>query len=210
MQERTVRTFLPAVMKKGEETNSMKINTKSLVICAMFAALTCAVAPISIPLPGGVPITLQQVSIMLAGLLLGAKLGALSQLVYVLLGAFGLPVFAGFHGGMGSILGPSGGFLVGYPFLAAVCGLIYWKWGRQRSGAAKYGVMALAMVLGNALLYVFGLGWFMHVTGNTLGQAMVLCMLPFIPGDVLKMVAVGVIVPQLERALRSVNLEAFA
>ena len=50
----------------------------------------------------------------------------------------------------------------------------------------------------------------MHVTGNTLGQAMVLCMLPFIPGDVLKMVAVGVIVPQLERALRSVNLEAFA
>lgn len=132
----------------------MKINTKSLVICAMFAALTCAVAPISIPLPGGVPITLQQVSVMLAGLLLGAKLGALSQLVYVLLGAFGLPVFAGFHGGMGSILGPSGGFLVGYPFLAAVCGLIYWKWGRQRSGAAKYGVMALAMVLGNALLYV--------------------------------------------------------
>ena len=188
----------------------MKLTTYELVLCALCAAVTCVLAPISVPLAGEVPISLATFAVLLSGILLGAKYGAISQLVYVLLGAFGLPVFAGFHGGMGSILGPSGGFLVGYPFLAAVCGLIYWKWGRQRSGAAKYGVMALAMVLGNALLYVFGLGWFMHVTGNTLGQAMVLCMLPFIPGDVLKMVAVGVIVPQLERALRSVNLEAFA
>ncbi|MBO6150245.1 MAG: biotin transporter BioY [Clostridium sp.] len=188
----------------------MKFSTKNLVVCAMFAALTCAVAPISIPLPGGVPITLQQVSVMLAGLLLGAKLGFVSELIYLLLGAFGLPVFAGLSGGVAKILGPSGGFLMGYPILAAVCGLIYWKMGKYRTGMVKYAVMGAAMLLGNIVLYVMGLGWFMHVTGNTLGQAMVLCMLPFIPGDILKMVVVGILVPQLERALRSVDSEVFA
>ena len=188
----------------------MKLTTKNIVVCAMFAALTCAVAPISIPLPGGVPITLQQVSVMLAGLLLGAKLGAMSEVIYLLLGAFGLPVFAGFSGGLAKIVGPSGGFLVGYPFLAAICGYIYWKWGRQKSGAAKCAAMAAGMLLGNVVLYILGLGWFMHVTGNNLQQAMVLCMLPFIPGDILKMVVVGVLVPQLERALRAVNIEAVA
>ncbi len=188
----------------------MKISTKNIVMCAMFAALTCAVAPISIPLPGGVPITLQQVSVMLAGLLLGAKLGAISELVYLLLGAFGLPVFAGLSGGLGRIAGPSGGFLMGYPVLAAICGLIYWRWGRFRTGAVKYAVMAAAMLLGNAALYAIGLSWFMHVTGNTLEQAMVLCMLPFIPGDILKMIAVGALVPQLEKALKAAGAEVFA
>ncbi|MBQ2140822.1 MAG: biotin transporter BioY, partial [Acidaminococcaceae bacterium] len=80
-------------MKKTDTAGvSSGSTTKTYVSCALFAALTCVIAPVSIPLPGGVPITLQQVTVMLAGLLLSPKLGFLSQLIYVLLGAFGLPV----------------------------------------------------------------------------------------------------------------------
>ncbi len=179
----------------------MKLTTKDLVLCALFTALACAVSPISIPLPGGVPVTLQQVAVMLAGLVLGPKLGALSMLVYLLLGAVGLPVFAGLTGGLSRIVGPSGGFLVAYPILAAICGGIYFRFGRHESGMKKYLAMAAGMLIGNAVLYVFGLSWFMYILGRNLQEALALCMLPFIPGDILKMVVTGILVPRLEKAL---------
>lgn len=74
----------------------MKESTKNLVLCAMCAAITCVLAPLSIPMPSGVPISLATFSVMLAGVLLGAKYGTVSQLIYLILGAVGLPVFAGY------------------------------------------------------------------------------------------------------------------
>lgn len=184
----------------------MKLTTKDLVLCALFAALACAVSPISIPLPGGVPVTLQQVAVMLAGLILGAKLGALSMLVYLLLGAVGLPVFAGLTGGLSRIVGPSGGFLVAYPILAAICGAIYFKLGRHETGTKKYLAMAAGMIIGNIVLYIVGLSWFMYVLGRTLPETLALCMIPFIPGDCLKMIVTGLLVPRLEQALAGVQV----
>lgn len=186
----------------------MKLTTNDMVLCALFTALACAVSPISIPLPGGVPVTLQQVAVMLAGLILGPKLGALSMLVYLLLGAAGLPVFAGLTGGLAKIVGPTGGFLVAYPILAAICGGIYFKFGRHETGAKKYLVMAGGMLLGNIVLYIFGLGWFMYILGRSLPEAMTLCMIPFIPGDCLKMVVTGLLVPRLEQALAGIRVPA--
>ena len=91
---------------------------------ALMAALTAVGAQISIPLPfTPVPFTLQVPMVVLSGLLLGVRYGALSQVVYLLLGAIGLPVFAKFSAGLGIILGPTGGYLVSYPFAAAVAGL---------------------------------------------------------------------------------------
>lgn len=193
-------------MKKINTAGAVSSGTKTYVSCALFAALTCVIAPVSIPLPGGVPITLQQITVMLAGLLLGPKLGFLSQLVYVLLGAFGLPVFAGFTGGFDKIAGPSGGFLIGYPFLALICGLIYWTFGRKQSGLKKYLVLAAAMLLGNIFLYILGLGFFMFNTGSNLASALTLCMIPFIPGDLLKMVITALLLPTLEKALRAAHV----
>src|SRR5829696_7645933 len=86
------------------------------------AAVTAAAAQITIPL-SPVPFTLQVLAVILSGLLLGVRHGALAQAVYVLVGAIGVPVFAGFKGGLGILLGPTGGYLISYPIAAAVAGL---------------------------------------------------------------------------------------
>src|ERR687889_115461 len=88
------------------------------------AAVTAVTAQITIPLPfSPVPFTLQVLAVILSGLLLGPRYGALSQAIYVLIGAIGVPVFAGFSGGLGIVLGPTGGYLLSYPAAAAVAGL---------------------------------------------------------------------------------------
>ena len=92
----------------------MKLTTYELVLCAFCAAVTCILAPLSVPLAGEVPISLATFAVLLSGILLGGKLGALSQIVYVLLGSVGVPVFAGWTGGIGITLGVTGGYIIGY------------------------------------------------------------------------------------------------
>ena len=112
-----------------------------MVLCAFCAAVTCVLAPISVPLAGEVPISLATFAVLLSGILLGAKFGAISQLVYVLLGSVGVPVFAGWTGGIGITLGVTGGYIIGYILMAFVAGLLYHHFGRDASGARKYAVM---------------------------------------------------------------------
>ena len=97
------------------------MKTRDLVICALFAAMTAILAQISIPFPGGVPLTLQLLSISLCGVLLGSKRGFMSILVYIILGAIGLPVFAGFSGGFQYIVGYSGGFISSCSIYCRIC-----------------------------------------------------------------------------------------
>ena len=92
----------------------MKMTTHDLVLCALCAAVTCILAPLSVPLAGEVPISLATFAVLLSGILLGAKLGGLSQVIYVLLGSVGVPVFAGWTGGIGITLGVTGGYIIGY------------------------------------------------------------------------------------------------
>ena len=91
----------------------MKLTTYEMVLCAFCAAVTCVLAPISVPLAGEVPISLATFAVLLSGILLGAKFGAISQLIYVLLGSVGVPVFAGWTGGIGITLGVTGGYIIG-------------------------------------------------------------------------------------------------
>ena len=97
----------------------MKRKTLDIVYCGIFATITAILAQISIPLPGGVPLTLQTFAVSLAGILLGSKKGFISILVYVLMGAIGLPVFSGFSAGIGAIVGPTGGFILSFPIDSA-------------------------------------------------------------------------------------------
>lgn len=187
-----------------------KFTVKSIVLCAMFAALCCATAPISIPLPGGVPITLQTAAVFLAALLLGPLYGFVAVLVYVLLGAVGLPVFAGFSGGIGSLVGMSGGFIMSWPFAALLAGFIYFKFGRNAKGVAKYVDMIVAMMLGSVVIYAVGLTQFIFLTHMSIKAALLACMIPFIPGDILKMVLVAIIVPVLEKAMKSIFADELA
>ncbi|MBE5998883.1 MAG: biotin transporter BioY [Eubacteriales bacterium] len=179
-----------------------RLDTRSLVLCALCAALTCILAPISIPLAAGVPISLATFTVMLSGVLLGARLGAVSQLIYVLLAAAGLPVLAGWTGGIGVITGMTGGYIVGYILLAFLTGLIYKPFSHSTNMGQRLGFMTLGMVVGTIALYTLGTAWFMFVTGMTLQASLAACVLPFLPGDICKMIAVLIVAPQIEAAIR--------
>lgn len=179
-----------------------KPNTRELVLCALCAALTCILAPISIPLSAGVPISLATFTVMLSGVLLGGRLGAVSQLIYVLLAAVGLPVLAGWTGGIGIIAGMTGGYIVGYILLAFLTGLIYKPFSRSTNMGTRLGFMALGMIVGTVALYALGTAWFMIVTGMTLRASLAACVLPFLPGDACKMAAVLIVAPPIEAAIR--------
>lgn len=184
------------------QSKSALSDTRNLVLCALCAAITCILAPLSIPLAGGVPISLATFAVMLAGVLLGGSLGAISQLLYVLLGAIGLPVFAGWTGGFGIVLGMTGGYIIGYIPLAFFTGLIYWPFRRSTNMAVRIGAMVAGMTVGNIVLYVLGTAWFMVSTGMTLQASLAACVVPFIPGNFIKMAAVALIAPPIEAALR--------
>lgn len=180
----------------------MKMSTYDLVLCALCAAVTCVLAPLSIPLAGEVPISLATFAVLLSGILLGGKLGALSQLVYVLLGSVGVPVFAGWTGGIGITLGVTGGYIIGYIPMAFVAGFLYHLYGRNASGARKYVVMFGSMILATAVLYLFGTAWFMAQTGMTLGASLAACVIPFLPGDLIKIAAVMLVAVPIEAAVK--------
>lgn len=180
------------------------MKTKNLVLTAVCAAITCALAPLSVPIAGLVPITLATFAVMLSGMLLGGRMGALSQVVYLLIGAVGLPVFSGYKAGLGVLLGPTGGYLIGYIPLAFIAGAVYAAWGKKASGFKKYAVMLGAMILGTAVLYAFGTAWYCIVTETGVVSALAWCVVPFLIGDAAKMAAVMMLAPALEKALSKI------
>ena len=157
---------------------------------ALFAALTALFTCISIPI-GPVPINLATLSVLLAGALLGARWGAISQLIYVALGAVGLPVFSGFSGGLGKLLGPTGGYIVGYVLGAFVIGAITERFGRDLVP------LSVAAALGYATLYLTGTLYFLWLTGSGLLYAFGLCVFPFLPGDAAKIALGHILVRRL-------------
>ncbi|MBC7346726.1 MAG: biotin transporter BioY [Clostridia bacterium] len=166
------------------------MSTKSLVQVALFAALIAVLAQIAIPLPGGVPITMQLFGIYLAGSLLGAKRGALALLAYLLLGIVGIPVFANGRAGIGVLLGPTGGYLLGFLVGTWVLG-----WLVERRPQAGYGWMSAAMVVATLIAYTLGTVQFVLITEMPLAAALALTVVPFLPLDLLKiLVAAGVAV----------------
>lgn len=164
----------------------MKISTKELVLVSLFTALTAVGAFLSIPL-GNVPITLQSMFTILAGLLLGPKLGSISQLVYVLLGLSGVRIFAEFSGGPQTILKPSFGFLIGFIFAAFIVGKIG-HGGKDTSFKRIF----LAALAGTFTIYLFGLPYMYIILNNVMGKSISFSMalktgcLIFLPGDMLK------------------------
>lgn len=155
---------------------------RNMVYAALMAALTAAGAYIAIPI-GPVPIVLQNLFVMLAGLLLGGRWGLISIAVYLVAGAIGLPVFAGGTGGIAKFVGPTGGYLIGFALAAFLIGLI------SEKGKGKVVIDILAMLLGTLLIYAIGVTWLKVVTGMDFAKAMSVGMLPFLIGDALKIAA---------------------
>lgn len=160
-----------------------KLSVRDLCLVGVFVALTAVMAQISIPMPLGVPMTMQTFAISLAGLLLGARKGFAAGLVYVLLGAVGAPVFAGFRGGLGALLGPTGGFLLSFPLMAWLIGLGAEK-RASRKMAPVWGLLA-----GTSANYLCGMLLYAALTQNSLGTAFFACVLPFLPTAAVKAAA---------------------
>ncbi|MCA1688418.1 MAG: biotin transporter BioY [Actinobacteria bacterium] len=151
---------------------------------ALMAAVTAVAAQIAIPIPP-VPFTLQVLAVILSGLLLGPRYGALAQAVYVLVGAVGVPVFSGFSGGLGVILGPRGGYLISYPIAAAIAGLAV----PAVAGAARRRALSFGFLWGCAALaviYALGATWLAAVTDLPFAVVLVQGVLIFVPFDLIK------------------------
>lgn len=158
------------------------MSTRTLTLTAMLAALCCLLGPVTLPI-GPVPLSLTTGVLMGIALLLGTRHACLCCSVYLLLGLLGLPVFSGFTGGLGTLLGPTGGFLMGYLPLTAWCGFAC-------SRTADRRLQALALTAGTLLLYAVGAVWYARLAGVSFGTALTVCVLPFLPGDAIKIVAV--------------------
>ena len=169
-----------------------KINIRQMTLVSLFAALTAVGAFISIPIYP-VPLTLQTLFTLLAAMTLGSVMGASSQIIYVLLGVVGLPVFAGFKAGIGILFGPTGGFLFGFIISAYVIGKIIEL--KKEKNMFYY---FLAGLLGTVIIYIIGITQLSLVTSIGVKKAITVGMFPFIPGDILKIIAASFIASKLK------------
>lgn len=162
-----------------------------------FAALTGVASQFRIPLPfTPVPITLQTFAVLLAGIVLGMRFGGLSQAFYVAFGIAGVPWFQGFGGGLSHLFGPTGGYLVGFVVSAVAIGYLIDRYPLTRLFPVLVGVLILAHGL---LIYGFGLSWLYVwltvISGGTatISEVLTMGLWPFVPGDIVKLVAAAVV-----------------
>ena len=176
------------------------MKTKDMILAAMFGALTAVGALVAIPLPTPVPFTMQVFFVILAGILLGPRWGALSQLVYVLMGSLGLPVFAGGTSGFGKLIGPTGGFIFGFIAAAFVVGIIT----RERPNNITWNLTG--SLAGLTLIYLLGTTQLALVAGMSFEKAIAVGVAPFILFDIIKITAAGFLGVAVKSALVKANL----
>lgn len=170
---------------------------RPMIYASMFAALTAIGAFIRIPIPANpVPITLQVFFVLLAGLLLGSRWAGMSMIVYVLLGLIGFPVFSGGLSGIGAILGPTGGYLIGFIPGAFVMGWVTETFGRSTFAAAG------AMISGLAVIYLLGVAQLSVVAGLSVSESVVIGVLPFLIGASIKLVAALLVSKLIDPVIR--------
>lgn len=173
-------------------------HTRQLAFAGLFAAILAVLSILQIPMPSGVPITLQTFAVALCGCVLGKKWGVISTLLYILLGTIGLPVFSGMKGGFGVLMGPTGGFLFGFLFLAAFCG-----WGAE---CQKRGSNWLGGGIGLVICHILGTSQFSLVSGRTFGQSLLFVSVPYVIKDILLVVGAILVGMSIRRALLAANL----
>ena len=182
----------------------MKTNTKSITRIAIFTALICVGAFISIPMYP-VPITLQNFFVFMAGLLLSPTEAILSVLVYILLGLIGLPIFSGFTGGVQSVFKPTFGFLIAFAIGSALISkMVGESTNRKR--------IFISLIVAEILFYAIGLPYMVLVlkyyigsTPESLMAVLSMGLIPFLPGDILKMIIATIITPKIKNGLKHLN-----
>ena len=175
------------------KTNS-KFTIQQIAMIAVMTAVTCVLAPLSIPI-GPVPISLTNLVIYFSLFILGTKKGTISYLIYLLLGLVGLPVFSGFTGGPAKLAGPTGGYIIGFIVMAVIAGLVI-------DNCHKPLIQLVGMIAGTIVCYLFGTVWFCIVADSTFKAALGICVIPFIPADLIKMIIAMIIGPMIKKRIR--------
>lgn len=171
----------------------MNKQIRKITVCALFTAVICVCAQISIPLPSGVAITLQTFGAALVGFSLGAKLAFVCTALYIAIGALGIPVFSSFSGGFGVLLGYSGGFLWFLPAFAALCGLCFYV--NQKK------IKFLCLFAAIFLLHLCGVLWFSKFSGNSIFTSILSVSIIYLPKDVLSLTAAHFIAVRIRKIL---------
>lgn len=177
-------------------------NTRQMVLVALMTAITCILAPIAIPIPiSPVPVSLTNLVLYISIFILTWKQAALSYIIYLLLGIAGLPVFSGFAGGLAKVAGPTGGYLAGFIFMIILSGFIIQK----SSGGFRYLFYALGLILGTAIMYLFGTVWLCAQMNVSFTQGLAFAVLPYLPVDAAKIVIALIIGPILRKRLCNIH-----
>ena len=182
------------------EKEKRKFKTIDLVYIGLSAAIIAVCSWISVPV-GTIPVTLQTMGVCITAGLFGAKRGTLATLVYLLLGAVGVPVFSGFKGGIGVLFGATGGYLIGFIFTALLVGIV-----SDKTNGKLWKVIA-AMAAGILICYAFGTVWFAVVYSRggdpkSLGTILSLCVVPFLLPDAVKIVIASVLTNRLRKFIK--------
>ena len=180
--------------------DNQKIRTKQMVLIALMTAVTCVLGPLSIPLPfSPVPISLTNFAIFLAIFVLGMKSGTISFIIYLLLGAVGVPVFSSFRGGFQVLAGPTGGYLIGFIFLALIMGFALDHFDR------KLVPTIIGMIIGMAVCYAFGTVWLAKLLSLSFKEGLMMGVIPYLAGDVAKIIIAAIVGPKLYGATQKIR-----
>ena len=180
--------------------DNQKIRTKQMVFIALMTAVTCVLGPLSIPLPfSPVPISLTNFAIFLAIFVLGMKSGTISFIIYLLLGAVGVPVFSSFRGGFQVLAGPTGGYLIGFIFLALIMGFALDHFDR------KLVPTIIGMIIGMAVCYAFGTVWLAKLLSLSFKEGLMMGVIPYLPGDAAKIIIAAIVGPKLYGATQKIR-----
>ena len=166
-----------------------------MVSTALMTAVTCILAPLSVPI-GPVPISFTNLAIYISLYLLDWKRGTVSYFLYLLIGFAGLPVFSGFTGGVAKLAGPTGGYIVGFIPMAIIAGIVIDHFNQRW-------LQLLGMIVGTAICYALGTAWFCMQAGYTVSAALAVCVFPFIPADLVKMLIAMTIGPAIRQRMGS-------
>lgn len=181
--------------------NTNFLTTKKVILTGMFTAIIIVMSQIVIPLQP-IPFSLSFLAIFLTGAILEPKYALLATLAYILLGAFGLPVFAGLKGGIHVITGMTGGFIMSYPIMAFITSISYKLAIKAKSPPFKNLSLVIIPILGMTLSvfmgYLIGSLWFVYISNSTMAYALAVCVFPFIPFDLIK-VAIAIILGAILR-----------
>ena len=173
-------------------TASQAEKTKKITMIGLMTAVTCILGPLSLPLPfSPVPITLTNFAVFLSIYILGMKYGTISLLIYLALGTIGLPVFSSFSGGLGKLAGPTGGYLFGFIFLALIHGFFMLRFHKKTFSS-----------IGMIACYLFGTIWLALHMSLTFKAALMIGVIPYLPGDAVKIALAAIIGPKLSSAIQ--------